>query len=122
MRATFRTARRNKKISYELVRKLEQSAQRANFRDRTLAHVIADALPGASHAERENCQTTLASSFVSQKRKDALAALALVASGRVQTPKGLPTYVMTRAFANDLNDFGIDPETLVGGFATDAFT
>jgi hypothetical protein len=110
LRLTFHTAHRQSLIPGELARQLEISAQSLNFRDRTLSRVIAEALPKASKAELENYHAVLTSSFVRQKHADALQALELVGSGNYAPPNYPGQFVVTKAFANDVEDAGLGGE------------
>jgi hypothetical protein len=112
LRLTFRLAQRQNRIPRELAQKLEISAKALNFRERALSRVISDALPNATNSELNDTNAILAASFVRQKHVDALKALDLVRTGSFKTPKIPGEFVMTRAFANDLLDSGIDIEHL----------
>jgi hypothetical protein len=112
LRLTFHAAHRQGIILEELARQLEISAQSLNFRDRTLSRVITEALPEASKAELENCHAILTSTFVRQKHSDALQALELVSSGNYAPPNYPGEFVVTKAFANDVEDAGLDGEFL----------
>jgi hypothetical protein len=112
LRLTFHTAHRQRLIPGELARQLEISAQSLNFRDRTLSRVIAETLPNASKAELEKYHAALTSAFVRQKHADALQALELMGSGNHPPPNYPGKFVVTKAFANDIEDAGLGGDFL----------
>jgi hypothetical protein len=122
LRLTFRSAWRQGKIPAELAQRLNATARNLNFRERTLARVIAETLPDASDSERIDLHSVLASSFVQQKHADALQALALARSGTLQSPNYPGAFVVTRAFVDDLSEAGIDAESLLNPSASRSFT
>lgn len=122
LRLTFRAAWRQNKIPFELAQKLEISSLALNFRERSLAHVIAKTLPNASSTEINEYHAVLTTSFVRQKHIDALKALDFVRSSKFQVAKTPSKFVMTRAFVNDLEDSGFDIEQLLSFSTSREFT
>lgn len=96
---TFRTAYRRGLFSAATRDALDDAARRLNFRDRTLAHVVAEAVPEVA---REEMFGVLAAARSQQKRKDALQAMAALRSNRFRPAKPLPGLPMTRVFAAEL--------------------
>lgn len=122
LRLTFRAAWRNRKISIEMAQKLNSSALTLNFRDRTLARVIGHAFPNMTNAELQEHEAVLQNCYVRQKYVDALQALELARSGQFKKPSPSFEFTMTRAFANDLVDHGIDLQQFLSISHPEEFT
>lgn len=117
LRLTIRAARRKKMIGAGQAAALDAAAKRLNFRERTLLRVVSDALPRAEAGEIQNLATALESTWVGQKRSDALAALMLLRDRRIRAAPTLPPLPLTAVFARDLIDSGLElngPEALLG--------
>lgn len=99
LRRSFRTALRRGEIPDSTCRALHEAAQRLNFRDRNLARIISEALPGAPG---EILQAVGNLAICQQKRQDALAALAALCRGRYVQPTLPAEMPMTRVFATEL--------------------
>ena len=115
LRLTFRAAERAGRITRDLRLRLDQTAAELNFRERTLRQVTASRVDGLVGTDRNDMlllETVLVQSFVHQKRRDAEAALDLVASDlRAGIDRGQPVggrqFVLTSAFLRDLADAGL---------------
>ncbi len=105
LRMTFRRAERSGAISRELRIRLDDAARRLNFRDRTMGRIVAEALPADPAAQE--LLSLLGSMLVEQKKRDALEALLLVQRGALTAPPHAVRFVMTTAFARDLEHAGI---------------
>ncbi|MFW6076973.1 MAG: TfuA-like protein [Hyphomicrobiales bacterium] len=107
LRLTFRLAERRGRIDPALRQRLEVAAGRLNFRDRTLARVVDVAIADDS-GQRQRLAAELRAAFVSQKKIDALSALAwMTTASRGVTPQQW-RFRVTAAFLRDLEDAGID--------------
>ena len=106
LRMTVRAAHRRGAISGELRVKLESAAQRLNFRDRTLARVLSDALPDEDERALKNYNAILSATFVRQKKLDALQGLRLLRDEDFRSAP-LTNLPVTVAFARDLEDAGL---------------
>jgi hypothetical protein len=106
LRMTVRAACRRGAISGELRAKLESAAQNLNFRDRTVARMLSDALPHEDESVLRNYDAILAAAFVHQKKLDALQGLRLL---RDEDYRSVPltNLPMTSAFTRDLDDAGL---------------
>jgi hypothetical protein len=100
---SFRAASRRGLITTATRNALDAAARRLNFRDRTLARVVAEAIPEAA---RVSTLEAITGAWCHQKRKDALAALAALRSGQFSPPPPLPGLPMTRVFAAELDEAG----------------
>jgi hypothetical protein len=111
LRLTFRKAERRGRIDAALRRRLDAAAGRLNFRDRTLDQVVEAALGCAADAgPSQQLAVELQASFASQKKIDALKALAWLnsCSHRSLLPDpALRPFRFTAAFQRDLQDAGI---------------
>jgi hypothetical protein len=105
LRMTFRAAERRRLISRDLRIKLDAAARRLNFRERTLARIVAEALP--RDGSREMQIRMLKAALVEQKKNDARLALRLLASGGFSSPPRPVDFLVTTAFARDLEDSGL---------------
>jgi hypothetical protein len=112
LRLTFRVAERRGRIDAALRRRLEAEAGRLNFRDRTLDQVVEAALgPNADAGSRRHLVVELQASFTSQKKIDALQALAWLNScnhRNLLPDPALRPFRFTAAFLRDLQDAGIE--------------
>ena len=116
LRLTFRMAERRGRIDAALRRRLDAAAGRLNFRDRTLEQVVEAALgPGAEAGSRQHLAADLEASFASQKKIDALKALAWLNGcshlGLLPDP-ALAPFRLTAAFLRDLHDAGLETAPL----------
>lgn len=99
LRMTFRNALRQGAITAATHGALDDTARRLNFRDRSLAHIVLEALPERA---RDAARTALATSMIQQKRRDALVALAALRKGHYAPPSRLADLPVTRVFAAEL--------------------
>jgi hypothetical protein len=107
LRLTFRLAERGGALAPDMRRRLETAAQQLNFRDRTLDRVVEFACAGGAPPQ---LAPRLRRLFVSQKRNDALQALAWLKAQHPIIQKPDPAqrqFRVTAAFLRDLEDAGI---------------
>jgi hypothetical protein len=107
LRMTFRAAERSGLISRDFRVKLDYVVRRLNFRDRTMERIVAEALPQTYDRPTGEWVRTLNSALVEQKKRDAMQALRLLKSGAFVSRPGPVNFVMTAAFARDLEQSGI---------------
>ena len=98
LRLTFRHAARQGFISKLLARQLETTALRQHFRDRTLANVVASVV---HTKDAHDVKQLLSSNYVSQKRADALKALAILQDDAQHPAQPVPDLPITRVFAEE---------------------
>lgn len=107
VRRTLSNAKRKRLVSGELADRLDGTARGLNFRDRSWERIVGETMPGATTQEREALRQSLASVFVPQKRRDAIAAVQLL-RGEVAAPAEPAGFRMTVAFLQDLEDAGLE--------------
>jgi hypothetical protein len=107
LRMTVRSACRRRLLRGSLRAKLDAAAKRLNFRDRTLARMVDDALRDEHELCPEKCRAILVSAFVQQKKKDAIDAARLLQREGFRTQLDLANLTLTAAFARDLEDSGL---------------
>ncbi|RUU28673.1 TfuA domain-containing protein [Mesorhizobium sp. M6A.T.Ca.TU.002.02.2.1] len=108
LRMTVRRACRRGIISAEYRTSLERAARALNFRERTLARMVGDALSCEGDLVVEKYQEILAAAFVQQKKQDARDALRLLDRGLFKEPAPLPDFQLTAAFFKDLDEAGLE--------------
>jgi hypothetical protein len=106
VRRTIRAACRSNLIPADLAGKLENTARNLNFRERTLAQIIQNALPTSDDVDINRHRQTLAASFIGQKKRDALSAIQLLRN-EIRPPEKLINFKMTLAFYQELEDAGL---------------
>lgn len=106
LRLTLRDGARRGAIDAALRHALEAVAMRMDFRERSMASVLAAALP---ETERAAVEAALAPLLRQQKRRDALAALSALRDGRHAPARTIADLPMTRVFAAELEDAGWPP-------------
>lgn len=107
LRLTVRAARRKGLIANDRATALEVAAIRLNFRRRTLPAAIRDAWPEMDATQAGEIEGALRSSFVFRKKADALLALSLLQSGRLDPAPPMEPMPLTAAFAADLVASGL---------------
>jgi hypothetical protein len=112
LQLTFSAACRKGAIPGELRHRLQTTARSLNFRERTLLRVIEGALPHATTTEVESLHAVLSTAFVRQKHSDALQALDRVNMDKFRQSSYPGEFVVTRAFADDLDDAGLGHDFL----------
>ncbi|MBI2254695.1 MAG: TfuA domain-containing protein [Proteobacteria bacterium] len=78
LRLTFRCAARRGLISDRCRRRLDAVAAATNFRDRTVENIVREVVPPGDRAAAARLALALNGSLVSQKKRDALQALAAI--------------------------------------------
>jgi hypothetical protein len=111
LRVTFRAAERSGVISSEERSRLSAVARQLNFRERTMGRIVAEAFAALDNRAIAERIAILNSAFVHQKKRDAMKALDLLKAGAFAAPPRID-FVMTNAFARDLEDSGLDPTTV----------
>lgn len=106
LRLTLRDGARRGAIDAALRQALEAASTRMDFRERSMAGVIAAVVP---ERERAAVEAALALLPRQQKRRDALTALAALRDGRHAPARAIADLPMTRVFAAELEDAGWPP-------------
>lgn len=106
LRRTIRIACRTNLISADVAGKLENAARTLNFRERTLANVVQNALPASDGDDINRYRQMLSGAFIEQKKRDALAAIHLLRDKVFESEK-LTNFEITLAFFQDLEDAGL---------------